>query len=59
MTQEQANELLAREFENCVTEAEEAVLDKLEAEWLAMCYANELESYDYYSMSKEVKGSKP
>lgn len=58
MTQEQANELLAREFENCVTEAEEAVLDKLEAEWLMMCRANELEAYDYYSMSKAVKGKR-
>lgn len=50
MTLDQAQALLAREFENCVTEAEEAILDKLEAEWLMMCRAAELESYDYYSI---------
>lgn len=52
-------ELLQKAYDHEITPEEEAVLDKLEAEWLAMCYANELESYDYYSMSKEVKGSKP
>ena len=57
MTLDQAQALLAREFENCVTEAEEAILDKLEAEWLAMCRAAELESYDYYSMGNTYKMS--
>ena len=50
MTLDQAQILLAREFENCTTEAEEAILDKLEQEWLMMCRAAELESYDYYSI---------
>lgn len=59
MTQEQANELLVYAFNHEITPEEEAVLDRLEAEWLMMCRANELEAYDYYSMSKAVKGSRP
>lgn len=58
MTQEQANELLVYAFNHEITPEEEAVLDKLEAEWLTMCRAIELECYDYYSMSKAVKGKR-
>jgi hypothetical protein len=57
MTHAQAQALLAQAFESCVTEAEEAVLDKLEQEWLTMCRATELESYDYYSMGNAYKMS--
>lgn len=38
-----------------LTEEEEAVLERLEAEWLAMCRGIELESYDYYSIGKDNK----
>lgn len=48
----QIKHLLEVAFENGLTEAEEAILDKLEAEWLMRCRAEELEAYDYYSMSK-------
>ena len=57
MTHAQAQTLLAQAFESCVTEAEEAILDKLEQEWLTMCRAVELESYDYYSIGQVCKGS--
>lgn len=52
MTQAQAQALLAAEFDYCVTEAEEAVLDRLEQEWLTMCRANQLEDFDFWSLPK-------
>ena len=52
MTQSQAQALLAKEFDYCVTEAEEAVLDRLEQEWLTMCRANQLEDYDFWTLPK-------
>ena len=46
----QVKQLVEKLFENdyIPTEAEEAVLEKLEAEWLAMCRANELEDFDFW-----------
>lgn len=49
MTQSQAQEMLAREFDYCVTEAEEALLDRLEQEWLMRCRANQLEDFDFWT----------
>lgn len=37
------------------TPEEEAVLEKLEQEWLAMCRANELESYDFWETSGRIQ----
>lgn len=42
-------------FDNTLDAADEALLDKLEAEWLARQRGEELEDYDYYSSQKEVK----
>lgn len=50
--QAQAQALLAAEFDYCVTEAEEALLDKLEQEWLTMCRANQLEDFDFWTLPK-------
>lgn len=48
----QIKHLLEVAFDNGLTEAEEALLDRLEAEWLMRVRAEELEAYDYYSMAK-------
>lgn len=50
MTQAQAQALLAAEFEYFLTEEEEAVLDRLEQEWLTMCRANQLEDFDFWTI---------
>lgn len=42
-------------FDNGLTEEEEALLDRLEAEWLMRCRAEELEAYDYYSIPRPNK----
>lgn len=42
-------------FDNGLSAAEEALLDRLEAEWLARLRAEELEAYDYYSIPKQNK----
>jgi hypothetical protein len=47
--------LIELAFDNGLTEAEEALLDRLEAEWLARQRAEELEAYDYYSIPKQNK----
>lgn len=48
----QIKHLLEVAFDNGLTEEEEALLDKLEAEWLMRCKAEELEAYDYYSIPR-------
>lgn len=57
MTHAQAQALLTYSFNHEITPEEEAVLDRLEQEWLTMCRATELESYDYYSMGNPFKMS--
>lgn len=42
-------------FDNGLTEEEEALLDRLEAEWLMRIRAEELEAYDYYSIPRPNK----
>ncbi len=39
-------------FSDTLTEAEEALLDMLEAEYLARLQAEQLEAFDYYSTPK-------
>jgi hypothetical protein len=41
--------LLNKAFEENLTLQEEAVLERLEQEWLAMCQAHALEDFDYYT----------
>ena len=48
----QMKRLIEVAFDNGLTEAEEALLDRLEAEWLMRVRAEELEAYDYYSMPR-------
>lgn len=48
----QIKHLLEVAFDNGLTEEEEALLDRLEAEWLMRCRAEELEAYDYYSIPR-------
>lgn len=48
----QIKHLLEVAFDNGLTEAEEALLDRLEAEWLMRIRAEELEAYDYYSIPR-------
>jgi hypothetical protein len=55
MTQAQAQALLAKEFDYCVTEAEEALLDMLEAEWLARQRAVQLEDFDFWTLPNSYK----
>ena len=55
MTHAQAQALLAKEFDYCVTEAEEALLDKLEAEWLARQRAIQLEDFDFWVLPDSYK----
>jgi hypothetical protein len=43
--------LLQASFEYQLTEQEEALLDRLEAEWLAQCRANQLEDFDWWTVS--------
>ena len=38
-------------FEYKLTEQEEALLDRLEAEWLARCRANQLEDFDFWTVT--------
>ena len=57
MTHAQSQALLTYSFNHEITPEEEAVLDRLEQEWLTMCRATELESYDYYSMGNPFKMS--
>jgi len=42
--------LLNKAFEENLTLAEEALLEKLEQEWLLMCKASELEDFDFWSV---------
>ncbi len=44
-------DLLAKAFEYELTEQEEALLDRLEAEWLARCRANQLEDFDFWTVN--------
>ncbi len=48
----QIKHMLEVAFDNGLTEAEEALLDRLEAEWLMRIRAEELEAYDYYSIPR-------
>lgn len=54
----QIKNLIEIAFDNGLTEAEEALLDILEAEWLARQRAAELEDFDYYSYQAMPKPSK-
>lgn len=54
----QIKNLIEIAFDNGLTEAEEALLDILEAEWLARQRAVELEDFDYYSYQAMPKTNK-
>jgi hypothetical protein len=43
--------LLEQAFDDNLTPEEEAVLDVLEKEWLAMCRANSLEDFDWWEIA--------
>ena len=45
---------LTKSFDSELTEEEEAVLDRLEAEWLDMCRANMLEDFDFWTPKRPV-----
>ena len=53
----QVKQLMEKLFEDdyVPTEAEEAVLERLEAEWLAMCRANALEDFDFWETMGRVQ----
>ena len=51
----QMKRLIEIAFDNGLTEEEEALLDRLEAEWLMRVRAEELEAYDYYSIPRPNK----
>ena len=44
-------ELLLKAFDDTLTPEEEAVLDRLEKEWLGMCRANMLEDFDWWTVA--------
>lgn len=53
----QVKQLLERLFDDdyIPTEEEEAVLERLENEWLDMCRANALEDYDFWETMGRVQ----
>lgn len=48
-------ELLIKAFDYELSEAEEALLDRLEQEWLTTCRANQLEDFDFWTTPKSYK----
>jgi hypothetical protein len=42
--------LLKKSFDNTITPEEEAVLEKLEQQWLMMCRGNQLEDFDFWTV---------
>jgi hypothetical protein len=54
----QVKKMLEYAFEcDSLTDAEEELLDRLEAEYYAMRRGEELENYDYYSIQKQKKSA--
>ncbi len=52
----QVKQLLEKAFEDYeLSEDEEAVLERLEMEWLAMCRANSLEDFDFWTSEGRVQ----
>ena len=51
--------LLEKAFDDTLTPEEEAVLERLEQEWLMMCRANSLEDFDFWTVPVNLPIIKP
>ena len=52
-------ELITKSFDYTITPEEEAVLDRLEQEWLTMCRANQLEDFDFWTPRSKPESQFP
>ena len=44
-------QLLAKAFDDTITESEEAVLDRILKQWYDMCHAADLEDFDMWTIA--------